>query len=292
VPPDRRQRALRHDLEALIAAVDLPARLAHDPIAYPRRYRSVPDCEVAGLYAAFLAFGRVDLFRRTLDPWFAWLDAHGGPAAATLALDQADAAPILALQYRWVRGPDLIALMRAVGAALRAHGSLEGLLGPPGDVRARVDRAATWLLANSGAAPPSRALRHLIASPAKGSACKRWNLWLRWMVRPNVEGVDLGLWQTIAPSELIMPLDTHVLRTSRFLGLTARRDGSWRTAVEVTRALAELHPDDPVRYDFALAQLGISGACRGGRDPAICPGCPLDRLCRAPPAPPQADGSR
>ena len=286
---DRRARALRRDLDALVAAVDLPARLAHDPIAYPRRYQAQVDREVAGLYAAFLAFGRVDLFRRTLDPWFAWLDAHGGPAAATLAVDRADLQPILALQYRWVRGTDLVALMRGTAAALRAHGCLEALFSPPGDVRVRVDRAATYLLAHSGQPTPSRALRHLIASPANGSACKRWNLWLRWMVRPADEGVDLGLWRALRPADLVMPLDTHVLRTARFVGLTARKDGSWRTAVEVTRALAELHPSDPVRYDFALAQLGISGACRGGRDPTICPSCPLDRLCRAPPAPRQPD---
>jgi len=93
--------------------------------------------------------------------------------------------------------------------------------------------------------------------------------------------VDLGLWTTRAPAELLVPLDTHVLRLSQFLGLTRRKDGSLRTAREITAALAACDPADPVRYDFALAHLGISGGCRGRRDPTICPACSLHPVCTA-----------
>jgi uncharacterized protein (TIGR02757 family) len=94
--------------------------------------------------------------------------------------------------------------------------------------------------------------------------------------------VDLGLWTALRPADLVMPVDTHVLRNSRFLGLTDRADATWRTAEQITAALRALDPHDPVRFDFALAQLGISGACRGFRDAAVCAACPLDPICAAP----------
>jgi uncharacterized protein (TIGR02757 family) len=87
----------------------------------------------------------------------------------------------------------------------------------------------------------------------------------------------------VSPSALLIPLDTHIHRLSLFLGLTARKDGSWRTAREITDTLALLDPVDPVRFDFALAHLGMSRACLGGRDPVVCPACPLDDVCGAPP---------
>jgi uncharacterized protein (TIGR02757 family) len=120
----------------------------------------------------------------------------------------------------------------------------------------------------------------MLTSPDDGSACKRLNLFLRWMVRPD-DGVDLGPWTALTPADLVVPLDVHVLRISRFLGLTRRSDASWRTACEVTDGLARLDPADPVRFDFALSHLGISGACRGARHPDACPLCPLDPVCTA-----------
>jgi uncharacterized protein (TIGR02757 family) len=116
-------------------------------------------------------------------------------------------------------------------------------------------------------------------SPRNGSACKRWNLYLRWMVRADT--VDRGLWTCLRPADLVIPLDVHVLRISQFLGLTSRKDASWRTAAEITKGLAELDPNDPVRFDFAISHLGISGACLGYRSPPICAGCALDPVCAA-----------
>ncbi|MBW2258057.1 MAG: DUF2400 family protein, partial [Deltaproteobacteria bacterium] len=126
-----------------------------------------------------------------------------------------------------------------------------------------------------------RGFRTFLPSPTGGSACKRWNMFLRWMVRPPTEGIDLGLWDSLPPSALVVPLDTHVLRIARLVGLTRRRDGSWRTAAEITANLRLLDPDDPVRFDFALAHLGISGACKGRRDEAVCSACPLRPVCVA-----------
>jgi uncharacterized protein (TIGR02757 family) len=101
---------------------------------------------------------------------------------------------------------------------------------------------------------------------------------LRWMVRRGEP--DLGLWTHLDPAGLVIPVDTHVFRVAGFLGLTTRRAPDWRAAEEVTAALRALCPADPLRYDFALAHLGISGRCRGRRDDDICPACPLVRGCR------------
>ncbi len=126
----------------------------------------------------------------------------------------------------------------------------------------------------------TRGLRHLLPDPAGPGASKRWNLYLRWMVR-GPDAVDLGLWHEVPASALVVPLDTHVHRVARALGLTARPDASWRTAEEITAALALLDPQDPVRYDFALCHLGMSGACPARRERARCEACVLGEECLA-----------
>lgn len=290
-----RVRALRDHLDALLDQHDLAAALDRDPLAFPRRYDDPRDQEIAAFYAGFLAFGRVDLFRPVLAAWFDWLDLGGGPYARTRSFTIDQAEPLLPLYYRWVRGPHLVHLMLAFQALLRDHDSLEPLFTGHRDPRVRltrgVDAVRDALVATSGLIGPPvddpdalpRALRYVVATPRSGSACKRWHMILRWLVRPD-DGVDLGLWTSLTPADLLMPVDVHVLRMSRFLGLTRRPDASWRTATEITRNLRRLDPSDPVRYDFALAHLGISGDCLGHRDPEVCPGCPLNGLCRAPPA--------
>lgn len=288
-----RAAALREHLDVLIDGLDRTARLDADPIAFPKRYPDPADQEIAALYAGLMAFGRVDLFRPFLAAWFDWLDAGGGPRARTLDFSLADAEPLLPLYYRWVRGPHLVVLMRATAGLLREHGTLEAAFATDGDVRDHVLRGCDALRAGCVEAAPEvgldvsdaselpRGLLHLLATPRGNSACKRWNMILRWLVRPGDDGVDLGLWSTLTPADLVIPVDTHVLRVSRFLGLTRRPDASWRTAVEITDNLRRLDPDDPIRFDFALAHLGISGACLGRRDAEVCPACPLDGVCRA-----------
>jgi uncharacterized protein (TIGR02757 family) len=261
-------------------------RLAADPVAWPRRYADPRDREIAAFYAAWMAFGRVDLFRPVLARWFAWMDEGGGPRARTLEIG--DTTPIDDLYYRWVRARHLIIAMLATGDLVRERGALEPwftgatqkerLIAGVSAWRARAEFHARQ--AGFGDRLP-RPLDHLLASPRGTSACKRWNLALRWLVRPD-DGVDLGVWTSVHPRELIMPVDTHVSRIARFVGLTEREDGTWKTAEQITEALRVLDPEDPTRFDFALAHLGISGACRGYRDPAVCAGCPLDPICRAP----------
>ena len=103
---------------------------------------------------------------------------------------------------------------------------------------------------------PERTRKH-VASPQRGSTCKRLNMFLRWMVRRDGNGVDFGLWKKIKPAELICPIDVHVSRVARKLGLIERKQTDWQTAVELTESLQRLDPADPVKYDFALFSLGV-----------------------------------
>ncbi|HEY6837754.1 MAG TPA: DUF2400 family protein, partial [Geobacteraceae bacterium] len=117
-------------------------------------------------------------------------------------------------------------------------------------------------------------------SPASGSACKRLCMFLRWMVRP-ADGIDLGLWHDVSPTKLVIPVDAHIQRIGRYLGLTTRKQADWKMAREITAALRRLDPADPVKYDFSLCHLGISEGC-SGRDRLRCRACPIGEICEAP----------
>ncbi|BDG01835.1 TIGR02757 family protein [Anaeromyxobacter oryzae] len=289
LPADRAAR-LRPLLDALDAALDRAARIAADPVEFPRSYPAPEDAEVAGLVAVSLAYGRADVFK----PVVARVLATMGPSPARFAETFArapDASAFDGVVYRFNRPPDLAALAAGIGAMRLRHGGLgvrfaalfEGAGGGPGALRPALAAFAAELRdapegrALLGPRGP-RGLRHLLPDPAGPGASKRWNLYLRWMVR-GPDAVDLGLWRGVSPSALVVPLDTHVHRVARALGLTARRDASWRTAEEITASLRRLDPDDPVRYDFALCHLGMSGACPARRDRARCAACRLADAC-------------
>ena len=275
----RAPRALLARLEAVRAAVPTAESIARDPVRFPRRYVALRDVEVSAVLSALLAFGRVDLFGPVIERGHALFDAHGGPAAFVERFDDHAADTLSAMSYRWNRPADFALLFRTLQAVYARHDSL-GALFVPGSARDTLGGAIDAL---RGYAPGhTRGFGTWLPHPGDGSACKRWLMLMRWMVCHD--DVDLGRWSHLSPRDLVIPLDTHVMRLSRFLGLTRRNDAGWRTAEEVTAGLRRLDPDDPVRFDFALAHLGISGACKGHRDAEVCPTCPLDEICRAPAA--------
>lgn len=274
-------------LEELLHRTDDQERLKGDPLWFAHQYTEPADQEVTALIASALAFGRVAAFWPVLERIFAVAHRRGGPRAwvteASLADHRGDFADLV---YRWVRAEDLSLFLAGLGATLRAHGSL-GELFPAGGETVRPGltvwvsalRAEIEALTGQPWSDQRRALKHLLPSPATGAACKRLNLFLRWMVRP-ADGVDLGLWPHVPSSALVIPLDTHVLRIARQVGLTSRKDGSWRTAEEITARLRAFDQEDPVRFDFALAHLGITGRCRKRE----CASCALEGACTAAPA--------
>ncbi len=285
--PDR-AAALRPLLDALDVALDRTARIAADPVELPRRYADPDDAEVAALFAASLAYGRADVFKPVVERVLAAM----GPSPAAFVREFArapDPSFFAGAIYRFNRPPDLAALAAAIGDVRARHGSLGARFAAllretgGGGLRAALARFAAELRDAPPVAPVlagrgTRGLSHLLPDAAGPGASKRWNLYLRWMVR-GPDGVDLGLWKEVPPAALVVPLDTHVHRVARALGLTARPDASWRTAEEITASLRRIDPADPVRYDFALCHLGMSGTCPARRDSSRCVACALREAC-------------
>jgi uncharacterized protein (TIGR02757 family) len=288
---------------------DAAARLGADPVEFPRRYADPGDAEVAGLLAACLAYGRADVFKPKIESVLRIAAPSPAAFAARLARRPDDAA-LTGFRYRFNTGEDVAALLAAAGWVRERSGSLgarfAALLGQAvaEEASSPLREALARFAAELREAPPAlallaqrggRGIRHLCPDPRAGGASKRWNLYLRWMVR-GPDGVDLGLWKEVPTSALVVPLDTHVARVARRLGLTRRRDLSWNTAEEVTRGLRVADAADPVRFDFALCHLGMSGHCPPRRVPRSCAICRLAPGCEAgalsEPGPPAGRGSR
>ena len=251
-------------LEELYRSFDL-SMISPDPLEVVRRFERPEDQEIAGLFAASLAYGRAEtitaaageVLRRMGDaPWDFVMGFDPGR----------DGGRFDGFVYRWTRGRDLQTLAAALREALRQYGSLGALFAAghrTSDTHTGPALAhfTDTLLGFARAVHPGErhgtktGIRYLLPSPVSGSACKRMNLYVRWMVRR--EAPDLGLWQHILPARLVMPIDTHVARISRRLGLTSRKQADWKMAEEVTRALSRFDPEDPVKYDFALCHWGM-----------------------------------
>jgi uncharacterized protein (TIGR02757 family) len=256
-----------------------------DPVRWPRAASDPADREVTAVVAALLAYGRVASIHRAVE---GVLDRLDGSPARALDAERREEIPhrLASFRPRFTSGADLAWVLLSVARARDEAGSLGAWLAArasgPQPLRAAL---AAWsdlaALVPADPAPARvRARRFLLADPRGGSACKRSLLLARWCVRED-DGVDLGLWSHagLAPADLLVPLDTHVARTARDLGLTRRRTVGWETAVEVTRALAALDPRDPVRFDFALARPGIVGRCRHRPLRPVCDPCDLRDVC-------------
>ena len=270
--------ALIARLDALDRSTDHAARLARDPLGLVWRTDDPVDAEISAIVASQLAFGRVDLFLPVIARVLDATRDDGGPAAFTRRFDDARAARLADASYRWNRPDDFVALFHTLRAVLERFDGV-GSLFRPGPARESLGGAIDALRALAPA-DVSRGFRTWLAHPAEGSACKRWSMLMRWMVRRDAP--DLGVWTHLSAGDLVYPMDTHVFRIATFLGLISRKTADWRAAEDLTSAMRHAAPDDPVRYDFALAQLGISGACRGARVPDVCAACPLDGACAAP----------
>jgi uncharacterized protein (TIGR02757 family) len=228
--------------------------LGSDPVEFVHRFDDPRDRELVALIASSLAFGTVKQIKGSVERALAILgDAPADRVAAARSSDLER--EFAGFKHRWITGSDVTSLLAGVRRASREYGSLRKLfcamLDPRDpDVAPAAGRFARALFSMGGGYR-----RCLVPSPASGSACKRLNLFLRWMVRSDA--IDPGGWSEVSPAMLIVPLDTHMHRISTNLGLTKRRAADFRAAREVTAAFKEVSPDDPVRYDFALTRLGM-----------------------------------
>ena len=256
-------------------------RVAFDPVSLVHPFPDPHDREVAALVASSLAFGNVTTIRQKVRDALSRL----GPHPAAFARDEARVHEVMkGFLHRLFIGEDLARLVVGAARVQRDHGSLGQLFArdyaATKDLKESLGRLCDAIRAG-GAFPATskrRGPRHLLPDPRAGSSVKRLMLFLRWMVRIE-PGVDFGQWD-VPTRALLIPVDVHVHRLGYNLGLTNRKNTSWRTAEEITAALRELDPEDPVKYDFSLCHLGIAQRCPSARDEARCEGCGIQSVCR------------
>jgi uncharacterized protein (TIGR02757 family) len=284
---------LKPALDRLYAEFNYPDSAA-DPIQIVRRFPRRDDREVVGFIAASLAFGRVASVLQSIERVLAI--AGGEPAEYVRHFEpRRDGRAFKDVVHRWTRGPDLVALLWVTRQILDRSGSIERFFSDGDDPSASsvgpaIDsfsaRALSLDLRTAyGRVPVRPGVGYFFPRASAGSGCKRLNLFLRWMVRHDA--LDLGVWTTIPPSKLIIPLDTHVARVGRCLGLTRYTSPGWRMAEDITASLRRLDPSDPVKYDFSLCHIGMMNACafgraragRAARREALNPHLPINQQC-------------
>jgi uncharacterized protein (TIGR02757 family) len=240
-----------------VAQYNRPDFIKNDPIVIPHKFSKQQDIEIAGFWAAVLAWGqRITIINKCRE-LFDTMD--NAPHDFMLNHKESDLKKFMSFKHRTFNATDTLYFIEFFKNYYASHTSLEEAFAKGLDID---DKNIENGLVNfhetffDHPLAPSRTKKH-IATPARKSACKRLNMFLRWMVRKDNNGVDFGLWNKIKPGQLVCPCDLHVDRVARKLGLITRKQTDWITAVELTENLKKFDPNDPVKYDFALFGLGI-----------------------------------
>ena len=244
-------------LDQKVALYNRPNFIELDPISIPHRFDKKQDIEIAGFFAAILAWGQRKTILNKCSELLARMD--DAPHDFLVNHSEGDLKSFLGFKHRTFNEVDALYFIHFLSWFYRHQDSLEKafLIGQTG----AIDSMESMLIQFqrhffSLEDAPSRTKKH-ISSPATRSACKRINMYLRWMVRQDEQGVDFGIWKQISPAQLICPCDLHVDRVGRKLGLITRKQTDWGTALELTQVLRSFDPLDPVKYDFALFGLGV-----------------------------------
>jgi len=250
---------LRQYLDALVARHERPAFIEGDPLSIPHAFDDPRDQAVIGFYAALLAWGRRDVMLRKLEELCERMDDAPFHFVRTFDEDS-DRAALDGFVHRTFQPVDARWLTKNLSAALDRYGSMEGLFAShrpaPSTAESPVEtmlQGVSTTLLTIHEDTPQRLRKHL-ARPEAGSACKRLNMYLRWMVRPGP--VDFGHWTCLDPAELMLPVDVHVGRQARELGLLTRKSNDWTAVRRLTAVCRHFCPSDPARYDFAFFGVG------------------------------------
>ncbi|TAE87440.1 MAG: TIGR02757 family protein [Bacteroidetes bacterium] len=231
--------------------------IANDPIVIPHQFNELQNIEIMGFFAATFAWGqRLTIINKCNE----LIKRMGGnPYDFIMNHNDQDLKRLEGFKHRTFNDTDLLYFVHFFNSWYNKHKSLEGAFSEGMNKKdENIEGGLNHFRALFFSLPdaPPRTYKH-VASPLQKSACKRINMFLRWMVRNDKQGVDFGLWKKISPSQLICPLDLHVQRVALKLGLLTREQSDWQAAVELTNALKQLDKNDPVKYDFALFGLGI-----------------------------------
>lgn len=228
-----------------------------DPISIPHQFTRVQDIEIIGFWVAMLAWGQRKTIINKANELVKLMD--GKPYDFIVCHEEESRKKFLNFKHRTFQATDTLYFLEFLQQFYRRHDSLETAFSQfikKEDETVEKGLIGFHDLFFSLENAPQRTRKH-IATPARKSTCKRLNMFLRWMVRQDNNGVDFGLWENINPAQLLMPLDVHVDRVGRRLGLIERKQRDWKTVLELTANLREYAPKDPVKYDFALFGMGV-----------------------------------
>ena len=250
-----------------------PSFIERDPISIPHRFSQKQDIEIMGFWSAILAWGQRPVILKKANELVEIMD--GSPYDFIRNHQESDLKRFLAFKHRTFNTTDALYFLHFFRQYYQENDSLEDAFLPNTGLKSgAVDDSESFAPDFSPVGKsliafhdrfcgltdffPERTRKH-IATPARNSSCKRLLMFLRWMVRDDGRGVDFGIWKQIRPNQLIMPIDVHVNRVARQLGLLTRPQTDWKAALELTETLRQFDPADPVRYDFALFGLGVEG---------------------------------
>jgi uncharacterized protein (TIGR02757 family) len=231
--------------------------IENDPISIPHGFSRLQDIEITGFWTAMLSWGQRKTIIQSARSLIERMD--GAPYDFVVNHEEQDRRRLEDFYHRTFQPLDALYFLAFFQEYYRRHDSLEGAFSrhlKPGMPDAGPALSGFHELFFSLPDAPERTRKH-VSTPARKSACKRLNMFLRWMVRRDDRGVDFGLWRQILPSQLLIPLDVHVERVARKLGLLHRQQSDWQAVLELTEALRRFDPEDPVKYDYALFGLGV-----------------------------------
>jgi uncharacterized protein (TIGR02757 family) len=250
---------LKDFLDKKVTLYNQPDFIANDPVCIPHLFTKKQDREIAGFFAALFAWGNRTIIINKSKVLMLLMDNE--PYRFCLHHSENDLKQLLHFKHRTFNTTDLLYFIQFLKHHYQQHASLETAFIPDNksaNKEKMVEEALTHFHRYFFSLQdfPERTKKH-IATPEKKSNCKRLNMYLRWMVRKDSAGVDLGLWNKIKPADLICPIDVHVARVARRLQLLERKQTDWQAALELTEQLKQFDAKDPCKYDFALFGLGV-----------------------------------
>ena len=250
-------KKLKNLLDEKVRLYNQPSFIDKDPVSVPHHFTKKQDIEIAGLFAAVLAWGNRTSIINNCNRLMQWM--HEAPHEFVLHHKEKDLRRFLAFAHRTFNATDLLYFISFLQYHYTSHSSLEDAFVTRKKYDHDTVEQALIHFHNYffSIEHPERTRKH-ISTPERKSACKRINMYLRWMVRKDSNGVDFGIWKKISPRQLICPLDVHVARVAQRLGLLENEKSNWNNALQLTLQLRELNPADPAVYDYALFGLGMA----------------------------------
>jgi uncharacterized protein (TIGR02757 family) len=250
-----RKEELKSFLEEKYHQYNQPEFILTDPVQVPKKFSDARDIEIAGFFSATLAWGQRCTIIRNASRLMR-LMGHA-PFDFVMGHGKKDLEVFNSFVHRTFNGTDTIFFIQSLQHIYKKYGSLGALFTQAYQENQSVKEALAFFRAEFFSSPhPARTGKH-ISDVNRNSAAKRLNMFTRWMVRKDRGGVDLGIWKDISPAHLFIPLDLHVAKVARSLGLLQRKQNDWKAVEELTARLRELDPEDPVKYDYALFGLGL-----------------------------------